>query len=107
MTALVELCSLIRSKNAGPFTLTFDVMLRDDAAYRAVTESGMLTPALFGELYGADPATVRVFAHPAARAVKISMPRPVRQGSAGDADCYGGQQHALLLDLEIPPHRPV
>ncbi|MFC8597131.1 DUF4387 domain-containing protein [Isoptericola sp. NPDC057191] len=102
MTALVELCSLIRSKNAGPFTLTFDIMLGDQAAYDRVVGSGILTPDLFASLYGADAATVRVFEHPAALAVKASMPRPVIQGSAGDVDCYGGQQHALLLDVDVP-----
>jgi hypothetical protein len=102
MTALVDLCSLIRSKNAGPFWLTFDVMLKDVAAYDRVVQSGILTPALFARLYATDAATVTVFVHPAARAVKVSMPRPVIQGSADDTDCYGGQQHALLLDIDIP-----
>jgi hypothetical protein len=64
--------------------------------------SGVLSPALFARLYATDPGTVEVFAHPAARAVKVSMPRPVIQGSADDTDCYGGQQHSLLLDIDIP-----
>ena len=102
MTALVDLCSLIRSKNAGPFWLTFDVMLKDAAAYERVVGSGILSPELFARLYATDAAAVRVFAHPAAVAVKISMPRPVIQGSADDTDCYGGQQHSLLLDIDIP-----
>jgi len=102
MTALIDLCSLIRSKNAGPFTLTFDIMVREPAGFRRIVDSGVLTPELFATLYHADVDSVRVFEHPAALAVKVSMPRPVIQGSAGDVDCYGGQQHALLLDVDIP-----
>ena len=33
MTPLGELARLIRSKNAGPFELTFDIMFEDNATY--------------------------------------------------------------------------
>ena len=42
------------------------------------------------------------FEHDAATAIKISIPRPYVQGSREDGDVYGGQQHALLVDLDIP-----
>jgi hypothetical protein len=102
MTALVELCSLIRSKNAGPFWLTFDIMLQDEETYSRVASSGVLSPELFSRLYATPADSVKVFTHPAARAIKVSMPRPVVQGSAADTDCYGGQAHSLLLDIDIP-----
>ena len=47
MARLGELAKLIRSKNAGPFMLTFDVMFEDENAYRKVLASGVLDP---GEL---------------------------------------------------------
>jgi Domain of unknown function (DUF4387) len=34
--------------------------------------------------------------------VKVSFPRPVRQGDLADSDSYGGQLYAPLVDLEIP-----
>jgi len=40
--------------------------------------------------------------HDRAEAVKVSMPRPVRQGDIRDADSYGGQWYAPLVDLEVP-----
>ena len=101
-TRLLDLCSLIRSKNAGPFWLTFDFMCRDEDSYRRLSGSGLLTPRLFADLYGVDRARVRVFHHDLARAVKVSLPRPVRQGDLRDADCYGGQQYAPLVDLPVP-----
>jgi hypothetical protein len=102
MTRLLDLCSLIRSKNAGPFWLTFDFMARDSESYRVLRDSGALNKELFAELYGADPAQVLVVHHDRAEAVKVSFPRPVRQGDLDDSDSYGGQQYAPLVDLEVP-----
>ncbi|HEV3173788.1 MAG TPA: DUF4387 domain-containing protein [Actinocrinis sp.] len=102
MTRLLDLCSLIRSKNAGPFWLTFDFMARDTDSYRKLRGSRALSAGLFAELYGADPAQVLVVHHDGAEAVKVSFPRPVRQGDLADSDSYGGQQYAPLVDLEIP-----
>ena len=102
MTRLPELCSLIRSKNAGPFWLTFDIMARDTAAYRRIAGSGVLSPELFTRLYGAAPGDILIVRHDRAEAVKVSFPRPVRQGDLADSDSYGGQLYAPLIDLEIP-----
>jgi hypothetical protein len=95
---LLELCVLVRSKNAGPFELTFDFMTRDDIAYRELRDSRILTAALFARLFAVAEEQVIFFAHDAAFAIKVSIPRPVVQGSLADADCYGGQQYALVLD---------
>jgi hypothetical protein len=102
VTRLLDLCSLIRSKNAGPFVLTFDFMCHDQRSYDTLRRSGVLSPALFASLYGADPEKVLVVHHDRAQAVKVSLPRPVRQGDIHDSDSYGGQQYAPLVDLEIP-----
>ena len=111
MTTLGELARLIRSKNAGPFMLTFDVMFDEEATYRRVVASGVLNKAMVGALYGIDPAEILLFEHDAARAIKISIARPYPQCSLEDGDAYGGQQHAPLVDLVIPaavatPDRP-
>jgi hypothetical protein len=55
MTQLAELARLIRSKNAGPFELTFDVMFEDEATYRRVQRSGALTREAVAERYGLPP----------------------------------------------------
>jgi hypothetical protein len=103
---LLDLCSLIRSKNAGPFVLTFDFMCRDTESYETLRTSGVLTPELFAGLYGGDPQDVLVVHHDRAEAVKVSMPRPVRQGHIHDSDSYGGQLYAPLVDLEVLLPRP-
>jgi hypothetical protein len=102
MATLGELARLIRSKNAGPFLLTFDVMFGDVATYRRVIASGALTRARFAELYRMPESEVMLFHHDAARAIKISIPRPCVQCDLDDGDAYGGQQHAPLVELVVP-----
>lgn len=101
MATLGELARLIRSKNAGPFTLTFDIMFESEEKYRRVLKANALTPAVFARLYGVPIADVLFVAHDAASAIKISIPRPYVQCDPGDGDAYGGQQHAPLVDLQI------
>jgi hypothetical protein len=102
MATLGELAKLIRSKNAGPFSLTFDVMFEEEATYRRVVASGVLTRARFAAIYRVPEEKVLFFAHDAARAIKISIPRPYVQCDLDDGDAYGGQQHAPLVELVIP-----
>jgi Domain of unknown function (DUF4387) len=101
MATLGELAKLIRSKNAGPFMLTFDVMFEDENVYRKVLASGVLTKESFAKLYRMSPDEVLFFRHDTASAIKISIPRPYFQGDLEDGDAYGGQQHAPLVDLVV------
>jgi hypothetical protein len=102
MTSLASLARLIRSKNAGPFMLTFDIMFEDEARYRRVRDSGVLSRESVAALYGLRPQDVQFFCCDHARAIKASFPRPVTQGDIGDSDGHGGQQYAPLMDIEIP-----
>ncbi|MGW6194680.1 DUF4387 domain-containing protein [Kribbella sp. NPDC055110] len=101
MATLLDYCSLIRSKNAGPFVLTFDLICRDEAAYLHLTTSEVLTVETFARLYRIEPQQVRLYHHRPALAIKITIPRPHVQSALEDPDCYGGQQHSPLLDLQV------
>ena len=100
-TPLYRLAKLIRSKNAGPFTLTIDVMFADLAAMDRVRESGVLHATAVARLYGVPVEHVRVFEDRPAIAIKISFPRPIPSGSPGDTDVYGGQFHSPIVELEV------
>jgi hypothetical protein len=99
---LGEIASLVRSKNAGPFILTFDVICPSAETYLRVKTSGALNVESFSRLYNCDPATVSFFECDNARAFKFSMPRPMIQGDLGDGDMHGGQQFVPLMDVDIP-----
>ena len=101
MTKLGELARLIRSKNAGRFELTFDIMFDDPAVFERVRKSGALTAAAIARIYRLPEAKVRFFTVPEALAFKASIPRPRFQGDVLDSDSHGGQQYAPLIDIEI------
>jgi hypothetical protein len=98
---LAEVAKLVRSKNAGPFWLTLDVMFDDLATYEAVRDQHVITVELISRLYGQSPEQVRLFTHDSALAIKVSLPRPHSSGSPMDTDVFGGQQYAPLLDLPV------
>lgn len=102
MTELHELARLIRSKNAGPFELTIDVMFENRESYERVRNSGLLSSAKMAALYHVDPDLVTLFEADVALAIKISMPRPVPSGSLNDTDIFGGQFHSPIVRLEVP-----
>jgi hypothetical protein len=91
----------VRSKNAGPFTVTFDLFFPDEATFREVCDRKVLTTEVVGRLYDLDPAQVRIFEFSPALAIKVSVPRLVPGGAPGDTDVAGGQQFAPLLDIPV------
>jgi hypothetical protein len=102
MTPLGELARLIRSKNAGPFELTFDIMFEEAATYDRVKRSGAVTRERIAACYGLPPEKVKFFWCDPACAIKASIPRPFFQGDLMDSDGHGGQQYAPLMDIQIP-----
>jgi hypothetical protein len=102
MAKLGDLACLIRSKNAGPFQLTFDIMFDDEQVYRKILKAKVLTKPIFASLYRVPEDEVLFFEHDAAKAIKITIPRPCVQCDPDDGDAYGGQQHGPLVELDVP-----
>ena len=48
---LVELAKTIRSKNAGPDKITFDIIFKDKASYELVKQSSVITSKSIATLY--------------------------------------------------------
>lgn len=102
---LADLASVIRSKNAGPWELTLDILFRTPEDYRRVRDAGAIDVASVCRLYRVAPQDVLGIHHfDAASAVKITLRRPRVSGAAGETDVYGAQQHAPLLGwvLRLP-----
>ena len=99
---LRDIAGVIRSKNAGPFELTFDIMFKTKELYDAVAASGAITKESFARLYSIAPKDVMEIIHfDPANAIKVTIARPVPSGHLRESDVYGAQQHAPLLDLEF------
>ncbi len=103
MTPLTELAKAIRSKNAGPDKVTFDVIFRDRAAYDRVRASGVLSRAAVRALYGVPDSRIsdHVEFDPAF-AIKFTLYRERPSGSLGDGDIFGSQQYGPLLGIMVP-----
>ena len=101
-TTIADLAVLVRSKNAGPFWLTIDIMFDEDAKYRRVRDSEVITRDGIARMFGRNADDIIVVNHDVALAIKVSFPRPQSSGSKYDSDVYGGQQYAPLLSLAVP-----
>ncbi len=99
---IADLAVLVRSKNAGPFWLTIDIMFDAAENYRRVRDSRIVNRGAIAEMFRRDEKDVIVVNHDAALAIKVSFPRPHSSGSKYDSDVYGGQQYAPLLSLAVP-----
>ena len=100
---LADIAAIVRSKNAGPFEVTFDIMFDDPEKYQAFKKGNFLTPKIFAELYGYREDEIIVFEYfDQALALKITARRKVTSGSIGDEDVYAAQQHVPLMNLLIP-----
>ena len=98
---LTEIAKVIRSKNAGPTTITVDLLFNDKPAYETACASEALKPHAIAKLYDVSPEKVEVLPYPPALAIKIVMPRKIVSGDPGDSDVYGAQQHRPMLGIEL------
>jgi len=99
---LVDIADVIRSKNSGPYELTFDIIFKKYEMYAKVAAAGIFNPAMFAKLYGIEESTVmEIVNFDPAKAVKITIKRPLCSGSLGETDVYGAQQHGPLMGLEF------
>lgn len=100
---ITEIAEVIRSKNSGPYELTFDIIFKDREAFEMARRSGIFTRELFAGLYGIEVENViNVVEFVQANAIKATIVRPVVSGDLGETDVYGAQQHAPLLSIEVP-----
>jgi hypothetical protein len=106
MALIRDIAQVCKSKNAGPFMVTLDILFEDHELYRKVKATGVLNAALFARLYNVPEADVLFTPYDAAAAFKATLPRRVPAGDIGDTDVYGAQQHAPMLDIDIPLNLP-
>jgi hypothetical protein len=92
---------VLRSKNAGPCLVTFDLIFDRPEDFERVRSQIARLRTEVAARYGRSENQVRVIDYAPAQAVKITIPRDIVSGDVGDLDVYGAQQHAPLLEIEI------
>lgn len=103
METLYELAKVIRSKNSGPFRITFDVLFDEKNKYEKVKKAGVLTKEKIARLYNISQiSSISLVFFDQALGIKITFNREISSGTIGDRDVYGAQQHAPLMQILIP-----
>lgn len=99
---LLEADAIVRSKNAGPYRITLDVIFKNQDQFEAMRSSGVWTTETIAKLYHLDPGEIsNCLVYEPAWAFKATYQRKVSSGAFGDTDIYGAQQHLPLYDLEF------
>ena len=97
---LKDIANVIRSKNAGPFELTLDVLLKDEEMFVKMKEANVINKAVIAKLYQIPETDVLSIVYfPNAKAIKATIVRPLASGALGERDVYGAQQHAPLVNF--------
>lgn len=99
MKKLIEYTKILRSKNAGPLYITFDLIFhnREDMEYVAQR----LKKEVIAAAYNADADKVEIISYAVVNSIKITFPRSTISGNLDDNDIYGCQQHTSLANIEI------
>lgn len=103
MIEVADLCHVVRSKTAGPFTVSCDLFFIDKKHYETIKERGLMTKEIVAELYGIEPEKMVNFEYyDTCLLIKYALPRVVASGEFGDTDILGAQQQVPIHQLKWP-----
>ncbi len=99
---LTDITDIIRSKNSGPYELTFDLIFKTFDWFERVCAARAISPDLVCRLYRIRPADIiNIVEFKPAKAIKVTIRRPICSGDIGETDVYGAQQHAPFLAVVL------
>ncbi|KAJ4303013.1 hypothetical protein N0V90_001904 [Kalmusia sp. IMI 367209] len=105
---LGDIARVLRSKNAGPYEITFDVMFANGSIFQLVKSSGFLNAAAIAKLNGiGEDEVIWSGFFDQALAYKATIPRlwrgkPTANGGFMESDVHGSQKYIGLLNMPLP-----
>jgi hypothetical protein len=99
MPEIGQIAEKVRSKNAGPFWLTVDIFCGDAAVFDRIVQG--LDTARVAQVFGVDPSAMKRFDIAALNVIKLSVPRPVFQGTRADRDMHGAGWAVLVEEMQV------
>lgn len=99
MKKLIDYTKILRSKNAGPLFITFDLIFntKDDMEY----VEKRLKKKEIARVYDVKEEEIDIISYGVVNSIKITFPRKNISGSLHDSDIYGCQQHVPLANILI------
>ncbi len=102
MKTLYDIAKVIRSKNAGPFSITLDVLFDSPEVYQKIKNSNLIDRQTISRLYQIPESSITELVYfDQALGIKVTYDRKISSGTVGDRDVYGAQQHAPLMLLPV------
>jgi hypothetical protein len=100
---ICDLARTIRSKNAGSFMITLEIIFADREVYEKVKQSGAISQKAIADVYGLPEEKILdfMFFDPG-MGIKANIKRKTPSGGPGETDVYGCQQYAPLFSLGVP-----
>lgn len=99
MKKLVNYTKILRSKNAGPLFITFDLIFDGREEMEYVLKN--LKKSDIASAYGINEEDIDIIAYAVVNSIKITFPRKNISGSLSDGDIYGCQMHMPLAEIII------
>lgn len=99
MKRLIDYTKILRSKNAGPLFITFDLIFPDAESFEKI--KGLLTKEMVSEAYDVPKEQIDIIYYKVVNSMKITFPRKNISGSLLDNDVYGCQQHMPLANIML------
>lgn len=99
MKELIDYTKILRSKNAGPLYMTFDLIFPENKSYKKVCKK--LTKEHIAKAYDVPLEQIDIIQYEVVNSIKITFPRKHISGSLYDNDIYGCQQHIPLSKIKI------
>ena len=100
---LLDMATVIRSKDAGINRLTFDIFFTSAENYEAALNSNLFTRENIAGIIGIPVAKViGTYFIDACNAIKISVERSNISASIDERDVFGAQQQSSLEGVDIP-----
>lgn len=104
---LADIATVIRSKNSGPYQVTYDVMFDSVPLFETVKNSGDLDAEAVAKLFG-RPLKEVIYCGFFDQALgwKLTLPRlragvPCGSGGFGESDVHASQQYMPLMHLKL------
>jgi Domain of unknown function (DUF4387)/Acyclic terpene utilisation family protein AtuA len=100
--ALPKISEVLRSKNAGPYEICFDIIFFNMECFERAKASGELSREKIARLYGlSEDRIIACQFFKQAKAYKCTIPREGIAGSFGDRDLHASQQYVPLFGIRV------